>query len=398
MAAGDFNGDGFRDVAVARRSPVVFYGGGDELPTSVTSLSLLTGDGHGLFAMRHVGNLVGETTIVAGRFDSSGVDGIFTPNGLMKMITPAITLDQVSLPRQVAAGTIVGDITATTMGAGGITYSLISGTGDTDNALFSLDSNGRLTTTARLDASVKSSYSIRVKSIDSVGVIGEQVITVSLKAVGLTNVVSTLRDDASTAARTKVADIQVSANKTSVNVLSLSGPDAASFEISNGQLFLKAGVTLSVAKLSYNVTVNLDDPSLSGSPDASANYTLNITSFIPTNLSVSTPTFDMTPTVTWSPGVNAVRYEVYVQNLATNQVIRQTVTDTSWTSSTDLGIARYQVWVRSINAANVKSTWSLPASFVVNTPVTIPAQSLGQSVRPQIPGQLCPEPCRTRSG
>ncbi len=382
MDAGDFNGDGFKDIVVGRRNSVIWSG--RTYFTQGTALSLLAGNGNGSFVKRHVGNTTGNTTLVAGRFDSSGVDGIFTPNGLMKMITPAITLNQVNLPQLAAAGTIVGDITATTTGVGAISYSFISGDGDTDNALFSLSSNGRLTAAVALDGRVKPGYSIRVQTVDSVGVIGEQVITVSLKAVGLTNVVSTLRDDASTAARTKVADIQVSAINSSVNVLSLSGPDASSFEIANGQLFLKAGVTLSVAKFSYNVTVNVDDPSLSGTPDASANYTLNITSFIPTNLSVSTPTFDMTPTVTWSPGVNAVRYEVYVQNLATNQVIRQTVTDTSWTPSADLGIARYQFWVRSINAANVKSTWSLPASFVVNTPVTIPVQTLGQTVRPQI--------------
>lgn len=391
MAAGDFNGDGGVDIAVARKGPTVITGSGHPVEPGNTSLTLLSSDGHNSFAIGDVGNIIGFgqiseslPTFVSGRFESSDKDSLFTHNGLLRMITPAITLDQVNLPRQVAAGTSVGDITASTTGLGDITYRLVSGEGDTDNALFSLDSNGRLTTTAALDASVKSSYSIRVKSIDSVGVIGEQVISVALKSVSLTNVVSTLQDTTSTAARTRVADIGISAVSSSVNSLSLSGPDAAVFEIADGQLFLKAGVKLGVAKLSYNVTVNLDDPSLNGSPDATVNYTLNITSFIPTNLSVSTPTIDMTPTLTWSPGVDALRYEVYVKNLVTKQVIRQTVADTSWTPSAELGIARYQFWARSINAANVRSAWSLPTSFVVNTPVTIPAQTVGRTLRPQI--------------
>ncbi len=54
----------------------------------------------------------------------------------------------------------------------------------------------------------------------------------------------------------KVADINVTDDALGTEALSLTGADAASFEIVGSSLYLKAGVTLNYeAKASYNVTV-----------------------------------------------------------------------------------------------------------------------------------------------
>ncbi len=51
------------------------------------------------------------------------------------------------------------------------------------------------------------------------------------------------------------------------NTLSLSGADAASFEIVSGKLYLKAGVALDFeTKSSYSVRVNVDDTTVGGTP------------------------------------------------------------------------------------------------------------------------------------
>lgn len=61
------------------------------------------------------------------------------------------------------------------------------------------------------------------------------------------------------------------------NVLSLSGADAAFFELDGRVLFLRAGTVLDYeVKSSYTVTVNVDDGTVGGSPDASVTFTLTL--------------------------------------------------------------------------------------------------------------------------
>ncbi len=59
-------------------------------------------------------------------------------------------------------------------------YTLVAGTGDTDNASFTIDSSGNLQTAAAFDFESKSSYSIRVRSTDQGGLSTEKVFTVSV--------------------------------------------------------------------------------------------------------------------------------------------------------------------------------------------------------------------------
>jgi len=100
-------------------------------------------------------------------------------------------------------------------------------------------------------------------------------------AVVLNNTVPSISDNTSTASPVRVADISVTDDGQGTNVLSLSGADADSFEITSGSLYLKAGTALNyLTKPTYAVTVNVDDASVGVSPDASANFTLTITQFV----------------------------------------------------------------------------------------------------------------------
>ncbi|GAF90722.1 unnamed protein product, partial [marine sediment metagenome] len=98
-------------------------------------------------------------------------------------------------------------------------------------------------------------------------------------AVTLTNVLAALAEDASTAAATKIADIVVTDDSLGTNTLSLTGADAADFEIVGTELFLKAGTSLDFeTKASYDVAVVVDDTTVGGTPDAtSVLNTLTIT-------------------------------------------------------------------------------------------------------------------------
>lgn len=96
--------------------------------------------------------------------------------------------------------------------------------------------------------------------------------------VTLANAVVSLPENTSTANRVFVADIVVNDDGIGTNQVSLTGSDAASFEIVGSQLFLRAGTSLDAGtKPTFLVTVNVDDPTVGGSPDDSAAYQLQIT-------------------------------------------------------------------------------------------------------------------------
>ncbi|MBB2842627.1 UNVERIFIED_ORG: VCBS repeat-containing protein [Rhizobium etli] len=74
----------------------------------------------------------------------------------------------------------------------------------------------------------------------------------------------------------KLADIAVTDVDSGNNVLSLSGSDAASFTILNGALYFNGGADFE-AKAGYDVTVDVNDATVGGTPDASQNFHLGIT-------------------------------------------------------------------------------------------------------------------------
>ena len=94
-------------------------------------------------------------------------------------------------------------------------------------------------------------------------------------SITLNNTVTTLAENTSTSSRIKVADIVISDDALGSNTISLSGADAARFEVIGSGLFLKAGTTLDFeSKSDYVVTVTASDTSLSGSVPVSAAYRL----------------------------------------------------------------------------------------------------------------------------
>ncbi len=114
----------------------------------------------------------------------------------------------------------------------------------------------------------------------------------------LVNQVVSIPENTSTAAPIKVADISITDDGLGNNNLTLTGPDSNSFQIIGVALYLKAGTPLNAAtKATYNVTVNVDDPSSDKRPDASVDYTLTITP-----ASGGTPSLIISEIAPWSSG------------------------------------------------------------------------------------------------
>ena len=77
-------------------------------------------------------------------------------------------------------------------------------------------------------------------------------------AVTLSHEVTSIPDTTSTASRVKVADVSVTDDGIGVNNLSVTGPDAAAFEVDSSGLYVKAGTILS--DRTYTVSVGIAPP------------------------------------------------------------------------------------------------------------------------------------------
>ncbi|MCA9094944.1 MAG: cadherin domain-containing protein, partial [Planctomycetaceae bacterium] len=94
-----------------------------------------------------------------------------------------ISLSSSAVAENSAIGTAVGNFSSTDPDAGNtFTYSLVTGTGSTDNASFAIAGNS-LQTAGVFDFETKSSYSIRVRSTDQGGLTFEKVFTISVTNV-----------------------------------------------------------------------------------------------------------------------------------------------------------------------------------------------------------------------
>ena len=96
--------------------------------------------------------------------------------------------------------------------------------------------------------------------------------------VALANTTTSLAENTSTTPRLKVADIVITDDTSGVNDLSLSGADAALFEIDGSELYLKAGTILDYeTNPVLDVTVAVDDATVGGTPDGTAALTIAVT-------------------------------------------------------------------------------------------------------------------------
>jgi len=186
------------------------------------------------------------------------------------------------------AGTAVGTLSSTDPDAGStFIYTLVAGTGSTDNAAFTIAGNV-LKTAASFDFETKSSPTSRVQSADQDGLSTEKTFT-----IGVTDVnepPTGVRFSPASGARAentvwtgwyRLTEIIVADDATGGNVITLSGADAVSFEVVGRELFLKAGIALDFeTNPSYSVTVTASDASIPSAVPVSVGYTLAVTDVV----------------------------------------------------------------------------------------------------------------------
>ncbi len=95
-----------------------------------------------------------------------------------------ISLDNSTIPDNTAIGSTVGTFSTTAPEGGTFTYALVDGTGSTDNSAFTVDpQTGILKSAITFNAGIKSSYTIRVRTTDQVGLSFEKSFTITLTDV-----------------------------------------------------------------------------------------------------------------------------------------------------------------------------------------------------------------------
>lgn len=115
-------------------------------------------------------------------FDNWGLDNISIAGdvGNSNIAPTDISLSNSSVDENQPTGTVVGTFSSTDPDTGdSFTYTLVSGTGDTDNSVFTIDGN-QLQINASPDFETKDSYSIRVRTTDQGGESYEETLTIDV--------------------------------------------------------------------------------------------------------------------------------------------------------------------------------------------------------------------------
>ena len=178
-------------------------------------------------------------------------------------------------------GAIIGSLSTTDPDAGDShSYSV------SDSRFEVVGSQLQLRAGQSLDFESEPTVSVDVTSTDAggLGTTETFVITVTdaneAPRITIANAITSIPE--ATRTRTKIADVIISDDAFGTNNLSLTGADAGLFEISGGtgsyELYLRAGASLDdVTNPTLDVTVEVDDATVGGSPDDTASLAVVVT-------------------------------------------------------------------------------------------------------------------------
>ena len=195
-------------------------------------------------------------------------------------LATALILSSTEVAENSAVGTQIGTFTASDTDAqSSFTYTLVSGTGSTGNAAFTIVGSSLLANAA-LDFEVQSGYSIRVRSTDQGGLFIERVFSISVIDVNEPPTALFLRAPLPSVMENdplpqKLAELVVSDDLPGNNLFTLSGPDADLLEIVGGELRFKPGLLFDYeTRPGFSAIISVDDPSVGTSPDATVSWSL----------------------------------------------------------------------------------------------------------------------------
>ena len=184
-----------------------------------------------------------------------------------------------------AAGAVIGTLSAVDADGGRdqVSFALVAGQGSVDNASFRIEGD-RLAAATVFNYEEKRSYSVRVRASDAGGLSTERILAITVddvneppRAVAFDAARLSLPVNTNTNRRVRIAGITIADDALGTERITVSGPDAGSFEIVAGGLYLRQGVHLDFrAKATYAVVVEATDDSIAGSKPVSAGFELTV--------------------------------------------------------------------------------------------------------------------------
>ena len=230
----------------------------------------------------------------------------------------SIALSNLTVNENIAIGTSVGMLSTIDPNATDThTYTLVSGTGSTDNASFTISGNNLVNATS-LNFETKSSYTVRIRSTDSAGLFTEQTFTISVANVNEASTAITLSNNT-------VADN--SPVGTAIGTFSTTDPD-----VGNTHTYTLVTGIGSTANASFQIVGNALQTATVIDFDSQATYSIRVRSTDAGGLST-----EQTFTITATP-VNEAPTAISLSNLtiAENQPLA-TAVGTLATTDPDTG-------------------------------------------------------------
>jgi len=203
-----------------------------------------------------------------------------------------IMLSDTSIKEGLPIGTLVGQITSTDEDNSDThTYSLVTGLGDTDNALFTINSNSL--TTAATYSFTNQTYSIRVRSTDAGSLLYEKIVLITVEDsnyVPTDILASTINFDENIAIGTPVSTLTtIDTDATDTHTLTLvSGAgsiDNSYFTISGNTLLTDSAINYEQKNVFY-IRVKSTDPG-NASVIKTFTFTANDLNEVPTNITLT---------------------------------------------------------------------------------------------------------------
>ena len=277
-----------------------------------------------------------------------------------------------------------------------------------------LDSNDTSAATVPTTVTIlagQTSATFDIAAVDDLVVDGTQTVTFTASAANYVAGTSNLdvTDD-------DVLTLTVSLNKTSVS--ETAGKNAATGTVSRNSADLSsalvvtlasndtseatvpATVTILAGESSATFTIAaIDDAVIDGTQVVT--FTASVTSYesgtsnlnltdnelsLPVISGPETQVSSLRPVISWTASEGATSYEIWIRNqsTATNPFHTGTSTGTSYTPDVDLGIGKFNLWVRAMGPAG-DSPWTAQLNFTINTAATLTAIDRWQSTsRPTI--------------
>jgi phospholipase/lecithinase/hemolysin len=168
-----------------------------------------------------------------------------------------LTLSTSTVAENKTVGTVVGNISSTDPDANNtFTYSLVSGTGATDNSLFTI-TNNQLKTNSVFDFETKNSYSIRVKTTDQDGLTYQKQLTINISDLTDNTITGTANTNNITTTNDKDIIDAVAGNDTITSVFTnLQQNDNINGGLGTDTLIITGGTTANSLTINANNTTN----------------------------------------------------------------------------------------------------------------------------------------------